>query len=89
MTFDIGNWYWLGEDPQMAAPELFRFVEYVHVKAVRRLNGKLIAVALEESDGSWRQILKILPTEVPLGIDFPIRSEELEKRTREYVTQLD
>jgi hypothetical protein len=27
----------------MAAPELFRSVEYVHVKAVRRLNGKLIA----------------------------------------------
>jgi sugar phosphate isomerase/epimerase len=89
MTFDIGNWYWAGEDPMLAAGSLCSFVDYIHVKAVQRLNGKLITVPLEESDGSWGQILKALPTQIPRGIEFPIRSEDLEKRSREYVTELE
>ena len=88
MTFDIGNWYWVGEDPLVAAREFHQFVDYVHVKPVRRTNGQVMAVPLEESDGSWLQILKLLPSEAPRGIEFPIPPEEFEKRTREYVTQL-
>jgi hypothetical protein len=46
------------------------------------------ARGIEESDGGWLQILKLLPSEAPRGIEFPIPPEEFEKRTREYVTHL-
>ncbi|MFZ4832301.1 sugar phosphate isomerase/epimerase family protein [Rouxiella sp. Mn2063] len=88
MTFDMANWLWVGQDPLAAATRLAKHVGYVHVKAAHRKNGKLHAVALDDSDGSWQQVLAALPGNVARGIEFPLEGEDLTAITRHYVDLL-
>ena len=44
MTFDMGNWHWVGECPLRAAEALASRVRYVHCKGVQRLPLKWVAV---------------------------------------------
>ncbi|UJD87313.1 sugar phosphate isomerase/epimerase [Rahnella aquatilis] len=88
MTFDMANWLWVGQDPAVAAERLARHVGYVHVKAAQKRSGKWHAVALDDSDGSWEPLLKILPQDVPRGIEFPLEGDDLTAVTRYYVELL-
>lgn len=88
MTFDMANWLWVGQDPAMAAERLARHVGYVHVKAAEKRAGKWHAVALDNSDGSWEPLLKMLPQDVPRGIEFPLEGDDLTAVTRHYVDVL-
>ena len=88
MTFDMANWLWVGQDPATAAERLARHVGYVHVKAAEKRAGKWHAVALDDSDGSWKTLLKALPQDVPRGIEFPLEGEDLTAVTKYYVDLL-
>ena len=88
MTFDMANWLWVGQDPATAAERLARHVGYVHVKAAEKRAGKWHAVALDDSDGSWKTLLKALPQGVPRGIEFPLEGEDLTAVTKYYVDLL-
>lgn len=88
LTFDIGNWLWLGEDPQKAARQLADRVRYIHIKAVQRHQQALHTVALDDSDGSWRTVLSQLPADIPRGIEFPLEGDDLVAVTRRYVDLL-
>ncbi|MCU5772332.1 sugar phosphate isomerase/epimerase [Erwiniaceae bacterium BAC15a-03b] len=88
MTFDMANWLWVGDDPRVAAENLGRFVSYVHVKAAAAHHDTYRAVALDDSDGSWRELLKRLPADVPRGIEFPLEGDDLTAVTRYYVNLL-
>lgn len=88
MTFDMANWLWVGQDPATAAERLARHVGYVHVKAAEKSAGKWHAVALDDSDGSWKALLKALPQDVPRGIEFPLEGEDLTAVTKYYVDLL-
>ena len=88
MTFDMANWLWVGQDALEAAKTLSEHVSYVHVKAAQERNGKLHAVALDDSDGSWKPVLAALPRSAPRGIEFPLEGDDLTAVTRYYVDLL-
>ena len=82
MTFDMGNWHWLGECPLQAAQALGHRVRYVHCKGVQRLPHKWVAVPLAESSAPWRAVLRALPAEVPHAIEYPLVDDDLAAMTR-------
>lgn len=82
MTFDMGNWHWLGECPLQAAQALGHRVRYVHCKGVQRLPHKWVAVPLAESSAPWRAVLRALPAEVPHAIEYPLVGDDLAAVTR-------
>ncbi|RYY92270.1 MAG: glutamine ABC transporter ATP-binding protein, partial [Comamonadaceae bacterium] len=88
LTFDMGNWHWLGECPQQAARAFGARVRYVHAKGVQRLPGKWVAVPLADSVAPWRAILRALPAEVPAAIEYPLVGDDLPAVTRAAVAQL-
>lgn len=82
MTFDMGNWHWLGECPQEAARTFAPHVRYVHCKGVHRRLDKWIAVPLAESAAPWRAVLRALPGDVPHAIEYPLVGNDLLAVTR-------
>lgn len=88
MTFDMGNWHWLGECPLAAAEALAPRVRYVHCKGVQRLPSKWVAVPLAESLAPWRAVLRALPADVPHAIEYPLAGDDLLAVTREQVAQI-
>ncbi|RZL94858.1 MAG: glutamine ABC transporter ATP-binding protein [Variovorax sp.] len=86
MTFDMGNWHWVGECPLQAAQALASRVRYVHCKGVQRLPAKWVAVPLADSVAPWRAVLRALPAEVPHAIEYPLIGDDLLAVTREQVT---
>lgn len=77
MTFDMGNWHWVGECPQAAAQALGWRVGYVHCKGVLREPGRWVAVPLAQSQAPWRAVLGHLPAEVPWAIEYPLQGADL------------
>lgn len=88
MAFDMANWHWQGEDNARAAARLAPFVDYIHVKASRKRDGKVHAVALDEAPDTWAPLLPRLPVTVPRGIESPLQGDDLAAVTRGYVTRL-
>lgn len=88
ITFDMGNWLWVGDDPLAAARELSAAVSYIHVKAAVPQGEGWRAVALDEADSLWRETLNLLPPAVPRGIEFPLEGDDLVAVTRRYVDLL-
>ncbi|OAT52240.1 sugar phosphate isomerase/epimerase family protein [Providencia heimbachae] len=88
MAFDMANWYWLNEDPLSAAQYFAPFVAYIHVKTCQSRAGKMAAIALDNSDGSWKKVIQALPADVPRGIEFPLEGDDLRAVTEHYVSLL-
>ncbi|MBO9514824.1 MAG: glutamine ABC transporter ATP-binding protein [Variovorax sp.] len=88
MTFDMGNWHWLGECPLQAAQALGRRVRYVHCKGVQRLPAKWVAVPLADSIAPWRAVLRALPGDVPHAIEYPLIGDDLLAVTREQIAHI-
>ncbi|MFI8416018.1 sugar phosphate isomerase/epimerase family protein [Serratia sp. NPDC078593] len=88
MTFDMANWHWVEQDAFAAADRLARHVSYVHVKAATHGARGWRAIALDDTDGSWRTLLARLPQAAPCGIEFPLQGEDLVAVTRHYVNLL-
>ena len=55
-----------------------RHVGYVHVKAATQGPRGWRAIALDDTDGSWRDLLARLPHEAPRGIEFPLQGDDTE-----------
>ena len=77
MTFDLGNWHYLGECPLQAAAAFGARVGYVHTKGVQRRPDKWVAVPLAESSAPWRAVLRALPANVPWAIEYPLAGDDL------------
>ncbi|URQ60835.1 sugar phosphate isomerase/epimerase [Pantoea alhagi] len=88
MTFDMANWQWTGDDAMAAARRLAHYVSYIHVKAAVPHNRSWRAIALDDADNSWRELLNLLPGNVPRGIEFPLQGDDLVAVTRHYVDLL-
>ena len=88
MTFDMGNWHWVGECPLQAAQALAPQVRYVHCKGVQRQPGRWAAVPLSDSAAPWRAVLRALPADVPWAIEYPLVGDDLLARTRDEISQL-
>nr|WP_318383512.1 sugar phosphate isomerase/epimerase [uncultured Enterobacter sp.] len=88
LTFDMGNWLWVGDSPEEAARHLAPAVSYIHVKAAVAHHFHYRAVAPDQADARWTALLNQLPADVPRGIEFPLEGRDLTAVTRRYVTLL-
>ncbi|MDM0113056.1 glutamine ABC transporter ATP-binding protein [Variovorax sp. J22R133] len=88
MTFDMGNWHYVGECPLQAAQALGPRVRYVHCKGAQRLPHKWVAVPLSHSLAPWRAILRALPSDVPHAIEYPLVGDDLLAVTRDEIAQV-
>ena len=88
MTFDMGNWHWLGECPLQAAQALGASVRYVHCKGVQRLPARWVAVPIADSAAPWRAVLRALPAGQPWAIEYPLAGDDLAAVTRREIAQL-
>lgn len=80
MTFDMGNWHWVGECPLRAAGAFASRVRYVHCKGVLRRPDRWVAVPLESSAAPWRAVLRALPA-APRAIEYPLTGADLGRVT--------
>ena len=88
LTFDMGNWLWVGDSPEEAARQLAPAVSYIHVKAAVPHKAQVRAVAPDQADSRWRDLLNQLPADAPRGIEFPLEGTDLTAVTRHYVNLL-
>ncbi|HDS5549695.1 TPA: sugar phosphate isomerase/epimerase [Klebsiella aerogenes] len=88
LTFDMGNWLWVGDSPEEAARHLAPAVSYIHVKAAEPHHEKYRAVPPDQADARWLALLDNLPADAPRGIEFPLVGEDLTAVTRHYVDLL-
>lgn len=88
MTFDMGNWHWLGECPLQAAATLGRHVRYVHCKGVQRQPQRWVAVPLADSAAPWRAVLRAMPAGLPWAIEYPLVGDDLLAVTRHELAAL-
>ncbi len=88
LTFDMGNWLWVGDSPEEAARHLAPAVSYIHVKAAEPHHSQFRAVPPDEASGRWLALLDNLPADAPRGIEFPLTGHDLTAVTRRYVNLL-
>jgi sugar phosphate isomerase/epimerase len=88
LTFDMGNWLWVGDSPEEAARHLAPAVSYIHVKAAVPHQDNFRAVAPDHADARWLDLLGQLPADAPRGIEFPLEGPDLTAVTRHYVNLL-
>ena len=88
LTFDMGNWLWVGDEPESAADQLAPSVGYIHVKAATPHQQSYRAVPPDSADARWLALLDRLPIDAPRGIEFPLEGTDLAAVTRRYVDLL-
>jgi sugar phosphate isomerase/epimerase len=88
LTFDMGNWLWVGDSPEEAARHLAPAVSYIHVKAAEPHQEKFRAVPPDQAADRWLALLDNLPADAPRGIEFPLTGHDLTAVTRRYVNLL-
>lgn len=88
LTFDTGNWLWVGDSPEEAARYLAPAVSYIHVKAAVPHHDHFRAVPPDQADERWLSLLNQLPPDAPRGIEFPLEGDDLTAVTRHYVNLL-
>ena len=88
LTFDTGNGLWVGESPEEAARHLAPSVSYIHVKAAVEHKAQFRAIAPDNGDARWLELLAQLPPDAPRGIEFPLEGPDLTAVTRHYVNLL-
>ncbi|MEX3639289.1 sugar phosphate isomerase/epimerase family protein [Paraburkholderia sp. BR14427] len=88
MTFDTGNWAWLDVAPLQIAPQLARYVEYIHCKTTTGEGARRFAIAPADDDATFRAVLDQLPRDVPRGIEFPFDPSRIDADAAHYVSWL-
>ncbi|KRO15563.1 sugar phosphate isomerase/epimerase family protein [Lacticaseibacillus saniviri] len=76
-VYDLGNWPFVGEDPLKAAKALAPYVRYIHVKDDVTSGKAPVTVPLDEGDLPWRDILDVLPHNVPVAIEYPTQNHDV------------
>jgi len=70
-TFDVGNFVFVGQDPLYNAVKLSSHVRYIHLKDVEMTSHGPQVRCLDGGHINWRAALRLLPKDVPIGIEFP------------------
>lgn len=76
-VYDMGNWRYVGEDEVVAAEKLTQYVRYIHVKDDQGHGDNLVTVPLNEGDIAWQSILNILPSNVPVAVEYPTVNDKV------------
>lgn len=77
-VFDLGNWRFVDEDEQKVAAAITQFVRYIHVKNVTQSDSNTSVVALDKGLIDWQKALEKLPTDVPVALEYPATSAEIQ-----------
>lgn len=88
MTFDIGNWHWVGEGPQEAASVFADRIRYVHTKGVHKQASRWMAFPLADSQAPWKTLLDAMPDQYPWAVEFPLVDDDLVAVTRNEIARL-
>lgn len=75
-TFDVGNWIWVGEDPKKNADILDEYIDYVHFKDVKIVDGKYQASTLGEGIIDWKYFKNKFKN-IQLGIEYPCSKDAI------------
>ena len=74
----MGNWRFVSEDENDAAKALKPFVRYIHVKNdVIDDQNNCQVVALDQGVIDWKKTLKLLPTDLPVALEYPASDDEI------------
>jgi sugar phosphate isomerase/epimerase len=84
LTFDVANFVYFDENPIESAKVLRPFVQYVHIKNVKKHEEKLEATDMESGDLDIRSILNQFPEDVPCAIEYPCGGENKIKQKIEH-----
>ncbi|MGX7024617.1 sugar phosphate isomerase/epimerase family protein [Vagococcus hydrophili] len=87
-VYDLGNWRFVEEDERKAAQKLKEYVTYIHVKDVDMTTGKPVVAGLDQGEINWRDILEVLPTNVPVAIEYPTTKDEEIKRAKKLLEEV-
>lgn len=79
-VYDMGNWRYVNEDEVVAAQQLSHVVRYIHVKDDQGVAEILKTVPLGEGEIQWQNILQLLPSNVPVAIEYPTQDDTVIKR---------
>lgn len=77
-VFDLGNWRFVDEDELEVAKILSDFTRYIHVKNDVLGKEKPDVVALDQGVIDWKAALKLLPTNVPVALEYPASDAEIQ-----------
>jgi sugar phosphate isomerase/epimerase len=90
MTFDVGNWFYSGQNVEDALRELAPYVHYLHLKQVNEHNGGLVTVPLQK-DGihSWEKVMRSFSIEIVKALEFPIEPKEKIKEFIKMITECE
>lgn len=78
-TFDLGNWFWRGEDAGEAFERLLPYITVFHLKNVNGAadRARLATTMLEDGVIDWRAMLPRLGGDVPVFLEFPIPADRV------------
>lgn len=97
LTFDTGNWQWIGEDATDAARALGKRVDYVHCKSVETVGDHLQACLPHAPHlAAWSSLWTSFRPRIPRAIEFPLTptdspnssAESLAHTAHEFVVRL-
>ena len=69
-SFDIGNWLWAGEEPESCSEILKEYVDYVHLKDVKIVDGKYCITKLGDGIVNWRYFNDLFKGN-DIGLNYP------------------
>lgn len=70
LTFDIGNFVHVGENPMESAQTLKPFVQYVHIKNAKKTDTGIATTDIESGDLNLESIIKVFPKDLPYGLEY-------------------
>lgn len=80
-VYDLGNWAFTHGDATASAEALAPFIHYIHLKNTAEVDGSLVTTDdLDTGLYDWRALLKIMPSNVPFALEFPMKSDEAIKQ---------
>lgn len=77
-TFDMGNWYWVQEEPVTNAIPLREFTRSIHLKNVVLEQDGPKVVGLDDGIIDWKRVLKSFPEDLPVGFEYPCGPRPME-----------
>ncbi|HET7580258.1 MAG TPA: hypothetical protein VFK33_13350 [Bacillales bacterium] len=70
-TFDVGNGYWVGENPLLTVSEIQSFTRFVHLKDVVMADSVPKVALLGEGEVPWQDVLEAFKPDVFAAIEYP------------------
>lgn len=77
LTFDTGNWYWVGENPIDAARQLGARVEYIHCKSIDIVHDQpRVCQPRAPHLAAWSTLWTAFKPNTLRSIEFPLAQED-------------